>query len=86
MSAADERLAPLDGVGRAGLYRDLALAYAQAEDARDAEAIRHLDAADRLAPQYVRNDPLARELLLSLVERAKRRVWELDNLKKRFGI
>ncbi|MGH3624106.1 MAG: helix-turn-helix domain-containing protein, partial [Sciscionella sp.] len=35
------------------LHFDLARAWAQAGGARDAEAIRHLDAADLLAPQYV---------------------------------
>ncbi|MGH4017432.1 MAG: hypothetical protein ACRDSL_26620 [Pseudonocardiaceae bacterium] len=74
--------------GRAwgALHFDLARAYAQAEGARDAEAIRHLDAADRLAPQYVRPDPMARELVLTLDRRAPRRVWELDSLRNRFGI
>ena len=68
------------------LHFDLARAYAQAEGARDAEAIRHLDAADRLAPQYVRPDPMARELVLTLDRRAPRRVWELDSLRNRFGV
>ncbi|HEX2301902.1 MAG TPA: hypothetical protein VHH34_25910, partial [Pseudonocardiaceae bacterium] len=68
------------------LHFDLARAYAQAEGARDAEAIRHLDAADRLAPQYVRPDPVARDLVLTLDRRAPRRVWELDSLRNRFGI
>jgi transcriptional regulator with XRE-family HTH domain len=68
------------------LHFDLARAYAQAEGARDAEAIRHLDVADRLAPQYVRPDPLARDLVLTLDRRAPRRVWELDSLCNRFDI
>jgi hypothetical protein len=68
------------------LHFDLARAYAQAEGARDADAIRHLDAADRLAPQYVRPDPMARDLVLTLDRRARRRVWELDSLRNRFGI
>ncbi|MCA1702151.1 MAG: hypothetical protein LC808_02320, partial [Actinobacteria bacterium] len=68
------------------LHFDLARAYAQAEGARDAAAIRHLDAADRLAPQYVRPDPVARDLVLTLTRRAPRRVWELDSLRNRFGI
>ncbi|MDQ3275354.1 MAG: helix-turn-helix transcriptional regulator [Actinomycetota bacterium] len=68
------------------LHFDLARAYAQADGARDAEAIRHLDAADRLAPQYVRPDPIARDLVVTLVRRATRRLWELDSLRNRFGI
>ncbi|MGH3904726.1 MAG: helix-turn-helix domain-containing protein [Pseudonocardiaceae bacterium] len=90
-----DRIAPdvprlLDAFGSAvrggALHFDLARAYAQAEGARDAEAIRHLDAADRLAPQYVRPDPMARDLVLTLDRRAPRRVWELDSLRNRFGI
>jgi hypothetical protein len=34
----------------------------------------------------VRNDPLARELVLTLDHRARHRVWELDSLRNRFGI
>ncbi|MGH3620806.1 MAG: helix-turn-helix domain-containing protein [Sciscionella sp.] len=80
-------VAVLDSTDRtAALYRDLARAYGQAEGARDAEAIRHLDAADRLAPQRIRQDPLARELVAALSRRARRRVWELDSLRHRFGV
>ena len=71
---------------RAGLHLDLARGWAQAEGARDAEAIRHLDAADRIAPQRIRNDPIARDLVLVLDRRAPRQVWELDSLRNRFGI
>ncbi len=71
---------------RAGLHFDLARGWAQAEGARDVEAIRHLDAADRIAPQRIRNDPIARDLVLMLDRRARRRVWELDSLRNRLGI
>jgi transcriptional regulator with XRE-family HTH domain len=71
---------------RAGLHLDLARGWAQAEGARDVEAIRHLDAADRIAPQRTRNDPIARDLVHVLDRRARRRVWELDSLRNRFGI
>ena len=64
----------------------LARCWAQAEGARDGEALRALDTADRLAPVVVRNDPMARDLVLTLDRRAKRRVWELDSLRNRFGI
>jgi hypothetical protein len=53
---------------------------------RDAEAIRYLDTADRLAPQRIRLDPIARDLVFTLDRRAPRRVWELDSLRNRFGI
>ncbi|MGH3884346.1 MAG: hypothetical protein ACRDRC_13215, partial [Pseudonocardiaceae bacterium] len=68
------------------LYFDLARAYAQAEGDRDRQAIQCLDAADRMAPQYVRPDPMARDLVLTLDRRARRRVWELDSLRNRFGV
>lgn len=71
---------------RSRWHLDLARGYAQAEGSRDSEAIRHLDTADRIAPTRIRNDPMARELLLALDRRARRRVWELDSLRNRFGI
>ncbi|HEX2301903.1 MAG TPA: helix-turn-helix transcriptional regulator [Pseudonocardiaceae bacterium] len=71
---------------RAGLHLDIARGWAQAGGARDAEAIRYLDAADRIAPTRLRNDPIARDLLHILDRRAPRRVWELDSLRNRFGI
>ncbi|MDQ3760789.1 MAG: hypothetical protein M3460_03575 [Actinomycetota bacterium] len=46
------------------LHFNLARGYAQAEGARDAQALRHLDTADRIAPQGIRNVPVAREVLL----------------------
>lgn len=73
--------------GRGGrLHLDLARGYAQAEGDRDNEAIRHLDTADRIAPTKVRNDPIARDLVIILNRRAPRQVWELDSLRNRFGI
>jgi transcriptional regulator with XRE-family HTH domain len=68
------------------LYFDLARALVQDGAHRDAEAIRHLDTADRLAPTWIRNDPIARDLLLTLDRRARRQVWELDSLRNRFGV
>lgn len=43
-------------------------------------------ASHRIAPQRIRSDPLARDLVLTLDRRARRRVWELDSLRNRFGI
>ncbi|MGH3829554.1 MAG: helix-turn-helix domain-containing protein [Pseudonocardiaceae bacterium] len=68
------------------LHFDLARALVQDESGHDAEAVRHLDTADRLAPTRVRNDPLFRDLVLTLGRRAPRRVWELDSLHNRLGI
>ncbi|MBV8540681.1 MAG: helix-turn-helix transcriptional regulator [Pseudonocardiales bacterium] len=68
------------------LYFDLARALVQDGPNRDAEAIRHLDTADRLAPTRIRNDPIARDLVVTLDHRAPRRVWELDSLRHRFGV
>ncbi len=70
----------------AALYFDLARALVQDGPDRDAEAIRHLDTADRLAPTRIRNDPIARDLVLTLDRRARRRVWELNSLRNRFGV
>jgi transcriptional regulator with XRE-family HTH domain len=70
----------------AALHSDLARAYAQADGARDGEALRHLDLADRTAPQRIRQDPIARDILTHLVRRARRRTWELDSLRNRFGL
>ena len=68
------------------LHFDFARALAQESGPRDGEAIRHLDAADRIAPQRIRSDPLARDLVLTLDRRARRRAWELDSLRNRFGV
>jgi transcriptional regulator with XRE-family HTH domain len=68
------------------LHFDLARALVQDGPNRDAEAIRYLDTADRLAPTRVRNDPIARDLVLTLDRRARRRAWELGSLRNRFGI
>lgn len=70
----------------AALHFDLARSWAQADGDRDMEAIRYLDTADRTAPARLRNDPIARDLVLTLDRRAKRRTWELDSLCNRFGI
>lgn len=70
---------------RAAVHFDLARAYAQGEGARDAVALQHLDRADRIAPLRVRQDPIARELVLELDRRAKRKVWELASLRNRIG-
>jgi transcriptional regulator with XRE-family HTH domain len=70
----------------AALYFDLARALVQDGSDHDAEAIRHLDTADRLAPTRIRNDPIARDLVQTLDRRSPRRVWELDSLRNRFGI
>ena len=65
---------------------DLARALVQDGPNRDAEAIRYLDTADRLAPTRMRNDPIARDLVRVLDRRAKRQVRELDSLCNRFGV
>jgi len=92
--AVAERIGPdvprmVEALGSANrrcvLAFDLARAYGQAEGTRDAEAIRALDTADRFTSQ-VRNVPVARELVADLHGRARRRVWELDSLRNRFGI
>lgn len=80
-------LSALDSLVRTGCYHlDLARALGQDEGPRDAEALRHLDVADRAAPVLIRNSPIARDVLAGLEQRARRRVWELDSLRNRFGI
>lgn len=77
----------LGSATRSGNYHfDLARALASGEGDRDAEALRHLDMADRLAPQMIRHNPVARDVLGGLEQRARRRVWELDSLRNRFGV
>ncbi|MGH3903456.1 MAG: hypothetical protein ACRDTE_04595 [Pseudonocardiaceae bacterium] len=68
------------------LHLGMARALAQDGPDRDAEAIRHLDTADRLAPQRIRMNPIARDLVADLHRRSRRRVWELDSLCNRFGL
>ena len=68
------------------LHFDFARALAQENGPRDGDSIRHLDAADRIAPQRIRNDPLARDLVLTLDRRARHRVWELESLRNRLGV
>jgi hypothetical protein len=68
------------------MHFDFARLLAQEGGPRDGEAIRHLDTADRIAPQRIRNDPIARDLVLTMARRAPRRVWELDSLRHRFGM
>ena len=60
----------------ANFHFDLARALVSCEGDRDAAAIRHLDTADRLAPQRIRPDPIVRELVGVLDRRSRRRVWE----------
>jgi len=86
-AAAAVDLSVLGSKCREGYVRfALARCWAQAEGARDGEAIRHLDSADRLAPVVIRNEPLARDLVNTLDRRATRRAWELDSLRNRFRI
>ncbi|MGH3797786.1 MAG: helix-turn-helix domain-containing protein [Pseudonocardiaceae bacterium] len=68
------------------MHLDCARALVQDGRTRDDVALRHLDTADRLAPQRIRMDPLARDLVLTLDRRAPRRSWELDSLRNRFGL
>lgn len=68
------------------VYFDMARAWAQAGGARDDQAMRALDTADRIAPIRVRNDPIARDLVMAVDRRARRRMWELESLKRRLGV
>lgn len=68
------------------LHFDCARVLAQEDGPRDADVIRYLDTADHIAPQRMRSDPIARDLVAILDRRATRRVWELDSLCNRFGV
>ncbi|WP_175454956.1 helix-turn-helix domain-containing protein [Actinopolyspora saharensis] len=68
------------------LHLDSARALAQEGGKRDAEAVRLVDNADRTAPARIRQDPVTRELVSTLTSRARRRTWEMDSLRNRFGI
>jgi transcriptional regulator with XRE-family HTH domain len=89
---AEVTQAPLDAkalgsrTAASEMHLDLARALVQDATGRDDKAIRHLDTADRLAPQRVRMNPVARDLVADLHRRSKRRMWELDSLCNRLGI
>jgi transcriptional regulator with XRE-family HTH domain len=68
------------------VHLDLARAWAQAEGDRDEQVIHAIDAADRIAPVRVRNDPIARDLVLIVRRRFRRRMWELDSLCNRLSV
>ena len=71
----------------AGFNFDLARLLAQEEDGRrDWEAVQHMDRADRVAPNRMRMDPVARELIAGLDNRARQRTWELGSLRNRYGL
>lgn len=71
---------------KAALHFDLARAYAQGEGARDDDALRHIDLADRIAPQRLRHDPIARELVDEVTMRTTRPGWLATSLRRRFGL
>lgn len=72
---------------RASVHFDLARAYAQDDSGcRDHQALQHLDAADRIAPVRVRQDPIVRELVLALDRRTRSRAWMLSSIRRRVGI
>ncbi|MET9260486.1 helix-turn-helix transcriptional regulator [Amycolatopsis sp. NPDC004079] len=70
---------------RAALHFDLARGFAQAEGARDDLAVWHLDQADWIAPERIRNDPLSRGLVEDLVARGRCPGPEMDSLEGRLA-
>lgn len=86
--AAERNPIPVDVLGStlrsANHSLDIARGWAQAGGSHDEQAARALDAADYAAPTLVRNHPLARELLDDLHGRARRHIWELESLRRRF--
>jgi transcriptional regulator with XRE-family HTH domain len=72
---------------KAALHFDLAKAYASAGGDRDLPAIRHFDLAVQIAPQRIKPDPTAEELLAALDERASiPSPFVLSSLKSRLGL
>jgi hypothetical protein len=69
---AAERLERPDPVGLTAMSRAIAL--------------NRIGLADRIAPIRIRQDPIARELVVGLDRRAKRRAWEQSSLKNRLGV
>lgn len=69
------------------VHFDLARAWAQEDGTYDQQALYALDTADRLAPVRIRNDPIARDVVMAVDRRAKRPPsWVLTSLKNRLGI
>jgi hypothetical protein len=66
LDASSATLAALGSADRrAGVHLDLSRAYAQSGGDRDAQALQHIDIADRIAPTRIRNDLIARDLVLA---------------------
>jgi transcriptional regulator with XRE-family HTH domain len=82
----DQVAATLPPSRLAAMHADLARALAQEGGPRDLDAIRHVDEADRIAPVRMRHDPVAREMVAALDHRARMRTWELNSLRRRFGL
>ena len=85
-AAAVEPRALASGNRRAALGIEKARAMAMLS--KDAEAITELRRAERLSPQQVHNSPLVRELVTSMLERARRQAGgrELRGLAWRMGV
>lgn len=73
---------------RAAFHIDAARAVAAASRVRDADAVRHLATAERIAPQRVVTDPLVRETARALLDRSRRAAagTELRGLCQRIGV
>ena len=66
---------------------NLDLAWAQSQRRRDAEATLHLLEAERIAPQVVRHNVIAQEIVREMLARgAKARTTQLSSLAQRAGL
>jgi len=66
---------------------NLDLAWAQAQRRRDAEATLHLLEAERIAPQVVRHNVIAQEIVREMLARGTRRqTTALSSLAQRAGL
>jgi uncharacterized protein (DUF2236 family) len=66
---------------------NLDLAWAQAQRRRDAEATLHLLEAERIAPQVIRHNVIAQEIVREMLTRGSRRqTTALSRLAERAGL
>jgi hypothetical protein len=62
------------------------LAWAETQARNDMEAILHLQQVDQRAPEVVRYNTIAREMLRELLKRSRSRTPALDVLARRAGV
>ncbi len=74
------------GLNGRRLQVHLDLAWAQTQARRDVEAVLHLQQAERVAPEALRYNTIAREMVRELLRRSRRPCAGLSGLATRAGI